>query len=241
MTLTQDVTMTFAYPTESNAAHRPRLSPGYRSTLKRAPSRPLIPMRQTLCELTGPVYGHEAVRPHDHDLTIQHQSEPLGERIIVHGYVRDEDGRGVPNALIELWQANACGRYVHVWDQHPAPLDPNFTGAGRTQSDADGYYKFITVKPGAYPWGNHHNAWRPAHIHFSVFGHAFISRLVTQMYFPGDPLFEFDPIFNSVPDEAARMRMVSSFDLENTKPEWALCYRFDIVLRGRNATPMEMK
>ena len=114
------------------------------------------------------------------------------------------DGRGVPNALVELWQANACGRYIHVVDQHPAPLDPNFTGAGRAQSDAQGYYKFITIKPGAYPWGNHHNAWRPAHIHFSVFGHAFVSRLVTQMYFPGDPLFQFDPIFNSVTDEKAR-------------------------------------
>jgi protocatechuate 3,4-dioxygenase beta subunit len=147
----------------------------------------------------------------------------------------------VPNTLLEIWQANACGRYIHVRDQHPAPLDPNFTGAGRAQSDAEGYYRFVTVKPGAYPWGNHHNAWRPAHIHFSVFGHAFISRLVTQMYFPGDPLFEFDPIFNSVPDEKARMRMVSSFDLESTQPEWALCYRFNIVLRGRHATPMETK
>ena len=130
----------------------------------------------------------------------------------MHGHVLDEDGRGVPNTLVEMWQANACGRYIHVVDQHPAPLDPNFTGAGRAQSDGEGYYKFVTVKPGAYPWGNHHNAWRPAHIHFSVFGHSFVSRLVTQMYFPGDPLFEFDPIFNSVTDEKARMRMVSSFD-----------------------------
>ena len=204
--------MTLAYPIESNAAHPARLSPGYRSTLKRSPQKPLIIMRHTLSELTGPVYGHETVRENDHDLTIQHAGEPLGERIIVHGHVLDEDGRGVPNTLVEIWQANACGRYIHVVDQHPAPLDPNFTGAGRARTDADGYYKFITVKPGAYPWGNHHNAWRPAHIHFSVFGHAFVSRLVTQMYFPGDPLFEFDPIFNSVPDEKARMRMVSSFD-----------------------------
>jgi len=153
--------------------------------------------------------------------------------------VFDEDGRGVPNTLVEIWQANACGRYVHVRDQHPAPLDPNFTGAGRAQTDAGGYYRFVTVKPGAYPWGNHHNAWRPAHIHFSVFGYSFVSRLVTQMYFPGDPLFPFDPIFNAVADEKARARMVSSFDLENTQPEWALCYRFNIVLRGKNATPME--
>ena len=231
--------MTLIYPRESNAAHAPRLSPDYKSTIKRAPAKPLIVMPHTLSELTGPVYGHEAVREHDHDLTIQHKSEPLGERIIVHGHVRDEDGRGVPNTLVEIWQANACGRYIHIGDQHPAPIDPNFTGAGRAQTDAQGYYKFITIKPGAYPWGNHYNAWRPAHIHFSVFGYSFISRIVTQMYFPGDPLFAFDPIFNSVTDEKARMRMVSTFDLENTKPDWALCYRFDIVLRGRNATPLD--
>jgi protocatechuate 3,4-dioxygenase, beta subunit len=231
--------MTFAFPTKSLEAFPPRLYPGYRSTPKRAPTKPLIIMPHTLTELTGPVYGHEAVRPGDEDLTKQHKGEPLGERIIVHGHVRDEDGRGVPGALVEIWQANSCGRYIHVVDQHPAPLDPNFTGAGRTQSDKDGYYKFITVKPGAYPWGNHTNAWRPAHIHLSVFGHSFLSRLVTQMYFPGDPLFPFDPIFNSVADEKARARMVSSFDLDNTVPNWALCYRFDIVLRGREQTPME--
>ncbi|QOZ38288.1 protocatechuate 3,4-dioxygenase subunit beta [Bradyrhizobium sp. CCBAU 53421] len=233
--------MALIYPVGSNRVHPARLSPAYRSAIKRAPAKPLIPTRHTLSELTGPVYGHETVRAHDNDLTIQAKGEPLGERIIVHGHVRDEDGRSVPDTLIELWQANACGRYIHVVDQHPAPLDPNFTGAGRTQSDASGYYKFITIKPGAYPWGNHHNAWRPAHIHFSVFGHSFVSRLVTQMYFPGDPLFPFDPIFNSVTDEKARARMISSFDLENTQPEWALCYRFDIVLRGRNATPMETR
>ncbi|MFK4387070.1 MULTISPECIES: protocatechuate 3,4-dioxygenase subunit beta [unclassified Bradyrhizobium] len=231
--------MTFIYPTGSNAAHPLPLSPDYKSSIKRAPHKPLIPMPHTLSELTGPVYGHETVRAGDNDLTRQHVGEPLGERIIVHGHVRDEDGRGVPNSLVEIWQANSCGRYVHVRDQHPAPLDPNFTGAGRTVSDASGYYRFVTIKPGAYPWGNHHNAWRPAHIHLSVFGHSFVTRLVTQMYFPNDPLFPFDPIFNSVPDEKARARMVSSFDLENTQPEWALCYRFDIVLRGKDATPME--
>jgi len=231
--------MPLIYPRESNAAHAPRLSPDYKSTVKRSPIKPLIIMPHTLSELTGPVYGHETVRENDHDLTAQHQGEPLGERIIVHGHVRDEDGRGVPNSLVEVWQANACGRYVHVVDQHPAPLDRNFTGAGRAKTDANGYYRFITIKPGAYPWGNHPNAWRPAHIHFSLFGHSFISRIVTQMYFPGDPLFAYDPIFNSVTDEKARMRMVSSFDLENTKPDWALCYRFDIVLRGRNATPLD--
>lgn len=233
--------MTLVYPVESNAAHAPRLSPGYKSTIKRSPQKPLVIMRQTLSELTGPVYGHDTLRANDNDLTIQHASEPIGERIIVHGHVRDEDGRGVPNALLEIWQANACGRYVHVVDQHPAPLDPNFTGAGRAVTDAEGYYQFITVKPGAYPWGNHHNAWRPAHIHFSVFGHAFVARLVTQMYFPGDPLFPFDPIFNSVADEKARLRMVSAFDLDSTRPGWALAYRFNIVLRGREATPLETK
>ena len=231
--------MTLIYPVESNVAHAPRLSPGYKSTVKRAPQKPLIMIKQSLSELTGPAYGHDTVRPGDSDLTTQHSGEPIGERIIVFGRVLDQDGRGVPNTLVEIWQANACGRYIHVVDQHPAPLDPNFTGAGRAKTDQDGHYKFITVKPGAYPWGNHPNAWRPAHIHFSLFGHSFVTRLVTQMYFPGDPLFPFDPIFNSVSDEAARNRMISSFDLDNTVPEWALCYRFDIVLRGRNQTPME--
>jgi protocatechuate 3,4-dioxygenase beta subunit len=178
------------------------------------------------------------VQEGDADLTKQHKGEPLGERIIVHGHVYDEDKRPVADTLVEIWQANACGRYVHNVDQHPAPLDPNFTGAGRTVTDKNGHYKFITVKPGAYPWGNHPNAWRPNHIHFSVFGQSFVTRLVTQMYFPGDPLFPFDPIFNSVTDEKARMRMVSSFDLENTVPDWALCFRFNIVLRGREQTPV---
>ena len=231
--------MALVYPIESNKIHPARPTPEYRSTVKRSPSKPLIIMPHTLSELTGPVYGQDAVRPGDNDLTQQHKQEPIGERIIVHGKVLDEDLRPVPDALVELWQANACGRYIHVVDQHPAPIDPNFTGAGRAVTDREGYYKFITVKPGAYPWGNHHNAWRPAHIHFSIFGHSFLSRLVTQMYFPGDPLFPFDPIFNSVKDENARMRMVSSFDLENTVPNWALCYKFDIILRGRQQTPME--
>jgi protocatechuate 3,4-dioxygenase, beta subunit len=231
--------MPLFYPRESTEDFAPRLYPAYRSTTKRAPQKPLVIVPQTLSELTGPAYGHEAVRERDGDLTVQHAGEPIGERIILHGRVLDEDGRGVANTLVELWQANACGRYVHIVDRHPAPLDPNFTGAGRALTDAQGSYRFVTIKPGAYPWGNHHNAWRPAHIHFSVFGHSFLSRIVTQMYFPNDPLFAFDPIFNSVTDEKARMRMVSSFDLENTRPDWALAYRFDIVLRGRNATPQE--
>ncbi len=232
--------MALVYPLESLKAHPPRPYPPYKSTVKRSPSKPLIIMPHTLSELTGPVYGHETVQPGDDDLTIHGKTgEPLGERIVVHGNVMDEDGRAVPDALVEVWQANASGRYIHVGEKHPAPLDPNFTGAGRCITDKNGHYKFITVKPGAYPWGNHHNAWRPAHIHLSIFGHSFLSRLVTQMYFPGDPLMEFDPISQGVTDLAARARMISSFDLDATVPEWALGYRFDIVLRGRNATPME--
>jgi protocatechuate 3,4-dioxygenase, beta subunit len=217
----------------------PYLFPGYRSTVLRAPSRPLLLLPHTLSELTGPVFGHDAVGDLDHDLTEGHAGEPLGERIIVTGRVTDRDGRPVRSALIEIWQANAAGRYVHEVDQHPAPLDPNFTGAGRCLTDDDGRYRFVTVKPGAYPWKNHPNAWRPAHIHLSLFGRAFTNRLVTQMYFPGDPLFAYDPIFQSVRDPRARDRLVCSFDLETTVPEWALAYRFDVVLGGPTETPME--
>ncbi len=231
--------MTLIYPKSSNAAHPAYDFGGYRSTGKRHPLKPLIIMPHTLSELTGPVYGHDAVRDNEFDLTKQHLGEPLGERIVVAGRVLDEDGRPQPNTLIEIWQANACGRYVHGVDQHPAPLDPNFTGAGRAVTDADGRYKFVTIKPGAYPWGNHHNAWRPNHIHFSLFGPSFLSRIVTQMYFPGDPLFPFDPIFNSITDAKVRDRMVCRFDLGTTVPDWALGYQFDIVLRGRTATPTE--
>jgi protocatechuate 3,4-dioxygenase beta subunit len=213
-------------------------SPGYRATEFRHPKQALIIIPQTLTELTAPVYGHDAIAPTDHDLTVQHAAAPLGQRIIVTGRVVDEDDRPVPNTLIEVWQANAAGRYAHKIDRWDAPLDANFTGAGRTLSDAEGRYRFVTIRPGAYPWRNHDNAWRPAHIHFSLFGQAFATRLVTQMYFPGDPLLPFDPIFNSVP-EGARDRMVSAFDLSITKPEWALGYQFDIVLRGPAATPME--
>jgi protocatechuate 3,4-dioxygenase beta subunit len=214
-------------------------SPEYRSTGLRAPKRPLVTLPETLSELTGPVYGEDDVAGTDGDLTRQFEGEPLGERIIVTGRVLDGEGRPVRSTLVELWQANAAGRYAHDVDQHPAPLDSNFGGAGRAITDDDGFYRFTTIKPGAYPWKNHPNAWRPAHIHFSVFGRAFTNRLVTQMYFPGDPLFDADPIFNSVRDERARQRMVSSFDWETTTPEWALGYRFDIVLRGPSATPFE--
>ena len=214
----------------------PYLYPDYRSTQTRAPRRPLLPLPEELHDLRAPVFGEDTVQASDADLTKQHEGEPLGERIIVFGRVADEDGRALPGSLIEIWQANAGGRYVHEVDQHPAPLDPNFTGAGRALSGADGAYEFLTVKPGAYPWGNHENAWRPAHIHFSLFGRAFTQRLVTQMYLPGDPLFAHDPIFQSVPDDRARARLVSSLDLERTVPAWALAYRFDIVLRR---TPFE--
>ncbi len=220
-------------------ADPPYLHPDYVSTRTRAPSRPLVPLAHTLSEVTGPVYGHERVGDTDHDLTRQHGGEPLGERMILHGRVLDGDGRPVRNSLIELWQANAAGRYKHDVDRHPAPLDPNFSGAGRCVTDDDGRYRFITVKPGAYPWRNHPNAWRAAHIHISLFGPAFATRLVTQLYFPGDPLFFQDPIFQSVREVRDRQRMISRFDLDQTVPEWALAYEFDVVLRGRDATPME--
>jgi protocatechuate 3,4-dioxygenase, beta subunit len=215
------------------------LYPPYVSSQKRAPSQPLVLLPHTLSETTGPVFVPTDISPTDHDLTRQHDGLPQGERIIVTGRVLDEGGRAIPNTLIEIWQANAAGRYRHKRDEHDAPMDPNFTGFGRTFSDGDGNYRFTTIKPGAYPWGNHHNAWRPAHIHFSLFGPAFATRLVTQMYFPGDPLLAFDPIFNSTAYEHARNRLVSTFDWETTTPLFALGYRFDIVLRGRDATPME--
>jgi protocatechuate 3,4-dioxygenase, beta subunit len=223
-----------------DGVHPPRDFAGYGSTALRHPKEPLVIIPHTLSELTGPVYGYGRIGPVDHDLTRQHPGEPLGERIVVSGRVLDDDGRAVPETLVELWQTNAAGRYRHASDQHPAPLDPNFTGAGRAITDANGRYRFVTIKPGAYPWRNHPNAWRPAHIHFSLFGRNFTTRLVTQMYFPGDPLLGHDPIYNSVPDERARLRMVSQFALDLTEPEWALGYRFDIVLRGSEATPMEV-
>ncbi len=213
--------------------------PGYRATARRAPSKPLILLPHTLSEITGPVFGHEKIGEADNDLTRQHAGDPLGERITVSGRVLDGDGRPVTNTLIELWQANAAGRYFHNRDDHRAPIDPNFTGAGRAMTDDKGHYRFVTVKPGAYPWRNHDNAWRPAHLHFSLFGPAFATRLVTQMYFPGDPLLPFDPIIQSLPDEGARQRLISSFDWETTRPEWSLGYRFDIILRGRERTLFE--
>jgi protocatechuate 3,4-dioxygenase beta subunit len=224
----------------SDAGTQPLLLyPPYRSTIRRAPSIPLLRLPTTVRDLATPVYGYLPIGASDNDLTSQHPGEPIGERIIVSGRVLDEDGRAIPHTLVEIWQCNAAGRYAHAVDDHPAPLDPNFTGSGRSLTDADGRYQFVTIKPGAYPWRNHPNAWRPAHIHFSLFGRNFRSRLVTQMYFPNDPLFSQDPIFQSIPDERARQRLVSAFELTLTRPEWALGYRFDIVLRGHDATPFE--
>jgi protocatechuate 3,4-dioxygenase, beta subunit len=219
--------------------HPPLDYPGYRSSQLRAPTRPLVPMPQWLTEVTGPLLGPERVTAADADLTTRHAGEPIGERIIVTGRVLDSGGRPVPDTLVEIWQANSAGRYAHAIDDHPAPLDPNFDGGGRCVTDSDGRYRFITIKPGPYPWRNHPNAWRPAHIHFSVFGRAFTQRLITQMYFPGDPLFAQDPIFNSVPDSTARNRMIARFDLGLTIPDWALGFEWDIVLRGTNATVFE--
>ncbi|MEY9213280.1 protocatechuate 3,4-dioxygenase subunit beta [Thermobifida halotolerans] len=222
-----------------HGVHPPLDSPGYRSTALRHPKRDLVLLPHMLTEVTAPLLGEDRVGESDNDLTRQHADEPLGQRIIVHGRVRDSDGRPVTHTLVEIWQANAAGRYRHVADNWPAPLDPNFTGVGRTMTDAQGRYRFVTIQPGAYPWRNHDNAWRPAHIHFSLFGRAFTQRLVTQMYFPGDPLFFQDPIWNSIPDPGARERLVARYDHDATEPEWALAYEWDIVLRGREATPFE--
>jgi protocatechuate 3,4-dioxygenase, beta subunit len=206
----------------------------------RAPVRPLVQLpEEWFHRAPGPAFGRVPVAPGDADLTRRHGGEPLGERIIVSGRVLDGDGRPVRGTLVEVWQANSAGRYVDAGDDHPAPLDPNFTGAGRCLTDGDGRYRFVTVKPGAYPWRNHANAWRPAHIHFSVFGPELGSRLVTQMYFPGDPLLPLDPVLQAIPEQRGRDLLVAAFDRELTEPEWALGYSWDIVLRGRAATPRE--
>jgi protocatechuate 3,4-dioxygenase beta subunit len=213
--------------------------PGYRSSALRAPRRPLFVLPR-LADLTGPVFGEGIVGPLDHDLTCQHAAAPIGERIVVAGRLLDDAGQPIAGQLVELWQANAAGRYAHAVDEHAAPLDPNFTGYGRALTDADGGYRFVTIKPGEYPWGNHLNAWRPAHLHFSVFGRRFEERLVTQMYFPGDPLIAYDPIFNSVSDARARRSMVAELELRLTEPGFALGYRYDIVVgRGDASVPVE--
>lgn len=222
-----------------DAGAPPSLFPDYRSTVLRAPAHPLVHIPQTLTEVTGPTDCWDRLTgPALADLTTQHNGTPQGQRIIVSGRVLDEQARPVPNTVMEIWQANAAGRYIHCKDNWDAPLDPNFTGAGRVVTDAEGRYSYTTIRPGAYPWGNHKNAWRPAHIHLSLLGPAFATRLVTQLYFPDDPLIEIDPIANAVP-MPYRQRMVSRFDINTTVPNWALGYRFDVVLKGRDQTPFE--
>lgn len=221
------------------ARHPSRDAAPYRSSALRHPTHELVTTDPEEVERAAPAFGHVDVDPYESDLTIQHAGSPLGERIVVTGRVVDGAGRPVRGQLLEVWQANAAGRYAHRRDQHLAPLDPNFTGVGRTLTDDDGGYRFVTVKPGPYPWKNHVNAWRPAHIHFSLFGTAFTERLVTQLYFPGDPLFALDPIYQSIPDQAARDRLVATYDHEVTVPEWATGYRWDIVLTGSTATWLE--
>jgi protocatechuate 3,4-dioxygenase beta subunit len=219
----------------------PDRSDPYVSSQSRSPRQPLIALTHTLSEVTGPLFGKESLRKDDNDLTAHGAAAPLGQRIVVHGRVLDENGRPVRGALIEVWQANAAGRYRHKRDQWNAPLDPNFVGAGRTLTDDDGRYTFLTIRPGSYPWANHYNAWRPAHIHFSLFGSAYAQRLVTQMYFPGDDMLPFDPIFNSTPDLNARNRLIARFDWAATVPDFAHAFEFDIVLRGREGTPLEYR
>ncbi|MBO0938267.1 protocatechuate 3,4-dioxygenase subunit beta [Fibrella sp. HMF5335] len=224
----------------ASATHPPHLYPDYKSTILRSPTQPLLLVPDHLRNLRLPVFGESCLGELDNDLTknARKNGEPIGERIRVFGRVLDESGRPIPNALLEIWQANAAGRYIHKAEIHDAPLDPNFLGAGRVLTNAEGHYSFYTIKPGAYPWGNHYNAWRPNHIHFSVFGHFLDQRLVTQMYFPGDPLFAYDPIFQSTPVQA-RERLIAQFRMEQTEAEFALAYEFTIVLNGRTQTPFD--
>jgi len=237
--MTADDTPT-SYLREPEDAQPPLDCPPYRSTALRHPKQPLVYLPHTVTEITGPQLGPgRVVGEHDDDLTSQHGATPIGERIIVSGRVLDTEGKPLRGTLVEIWQANAAGRYRHVWDRWAAELDPNFSGAGRTVTDDEGRYRFVTIKPGPYPWGNHDNAWRPAHVHFSLLGRAFAQRLVTQMYFPGDPLFEHDPIFNSVRDPAARERMISRFRMDDSVDHWALAFEFDVYLRGPAETPFE--
>jgi protocatechuate 3,4-dioxygenase beta subunit len=224
--------------TRPDAVDPPYLYPGYKSTLLRAPREPLLEIPAGTLDVPGPTVPAGFVRKGDNDLTIHGKSAPLGEKMVLTGRLLDADGRPVRRSLVEIWQANASGRYAHPGDQHDAPLDPNFLGAGRTLTDDEGRFRFVTIKPGAYPWKNHPFAWRPQHIHFSILGNAPVQRLVTQMYFPGDPLLEIDPVYHSVPDEAARKRMVCALSLEAGIEEVALGYTFDIVLGGAKSTPL---
>jgi protocatechuate 3,4-dioxygenase, beta subunit len=221
--------------------HPPQHAPGYKTSVARSPRQPLLSLQNSLSEITGPVFGHADIDPIDNDLVrnFAKTGDPIGERIIVHGRVLDENGRGVPNTLVEIWQANAGGRYRHRKDTYLAPIDPNFGGCGRTLTDETGFYVFRTVKPGAYPWRNYVNSWRPAHIHVSVFGTSFIQRLITQMYFEGDPLIPACPIVNTIPDKGAIDRLVAPLDMNAAIPLDSLAYKFDIVLRGRRSTLFE--
>ncbi len=239
--LSVEITMlSAAYENGNVVETQPRLDyPPYRSSIRRHPTKSLLLVDPEDIDLASPVFGPRDVDPLESDLTIQHSGEPIGERVVVAGRVLDGDGRPVVGQLIEIWQANAAGRYVHKGDQHRAPIDPNFTGAGRCLTGPDGSYRFATIKPGPYPWKNHLNAWRPAHIHFSVFGSEFTQRITTQMYFPADPLFDLDPIYRSLLDADARARLVATYDHDLTSPEWSTGYRWDIVLTGRRRTLME--
>jgi len=226
------------FPRPAAGSWPPMNSPGYGSTRKRHALHPPITIPHTLSETSAPRFSPSAY-PAYADMSVHEGVAAMGERIIVGGRVLDEDGRPVRGAMLEIWQANAAGRYHHVRDQHDAPLDPHFAGSARVFSDDEGRWQITTIKPGAYPWGNHKNAWRPNHIHYSLFGTGFAQRIITQMYFPGDPLLDLDPIYLSIPDPGARARLVAGFDLGITQPGWALGYRFDLVLRGRDATPLE--
>ena len=228
------------YTPKDKESHPPLIHPPYKSSVTRSPTKDPIIVPQTITELTGPCFDPASLPEDSNDLTTngRKSGEPIGERLIVAGRILDENGDPVPGAMVEIWQANSAGRYRDREDQHHAPIDPNFLGAGRAITDANGWYRFLTLRPGAYPWGNHPNAWRPPHIHFSVFGANIMTRLVTQMYFEGDPLLEYDPIYSGPPDEA-RKRMVAAFSMEQTEEGFALGYLWDIVIRGPKATPFE--
>lgn len=231
-----------AFNRRDRAWHPDASTPAYRSTILRSPKQKLVILEQTLSEMTGPVFGQNMLGPLDHDL-IQNFAKPgespIGERIIVHGHILDENGRGVPGALMEVWQANAGGRYRHKNDGYLAPLDPNFGGCGRVLSDENGYYSFRTLKPGPYPWPNGGNDWRPAHIHYSLFGSGFAQRLITQIYFEGDPHIPLCPILNAINDPAAVDQLIARLDMEHTVPMDIRAYRLDVILRGRKSTLFE--
>lgn len=223
--------------------HPPAFAQSYKTSIARSPQYNLISLENTVSEITGPRFGHNDIDPIDNDLIKNYakSGDPIGERIIVHGRVLDEDGRPQPNCLVEIWQANAGGRYRHKKDTYLAPIDENFGGCGRTLTDDNGYYFFRTIKPGAYPWRNYINSWRPAHIHISVFGSAFAQRLITQLYFEGDPLIAHCPIVNTIKDQAAIGQLIAALDLNSTIPLDSIAYKFDIILRGRRSTLFENK